>query len=69
MSIHITPEMAYSYVSFETNMPKTDYMTIVKKVKRILFSAICVTNIKIQVLESFCPGKFVLSFYATRVRF
>ena len=32
VSIHITPEMAYSYVSFETNMPKTDYMTIAMKV-------------------------------------
>jgi len=49
VSIHITPELAYSYVSFETNMPKTDYMAMVKKV-----------------LDAFCPGKFVLTFYATR---
>ena len=49
-TIHITPEMAFSYVSFETNIPSKSYMDLV-----------------IQVINTFLPGKFIITFYATRV--
>lgn len=48
-TIHITPEMAFSYVSFETNIPSESYMDLV-----------------IQVINTFLPGKFIITFYATR---
>ncbi|CAG7675280.1 unnamed protein product [Allacma fusca] len=35
MTIHITPEPDYSYVSFETNAPQDSYMSIVEKVLKI----------------------------------
>ena len=49
-TIHITPEKAFSYVSFETNVPNESYMDLV-----------------IQVINTFLPGKFIITFYATRV--
>ena len=49
-TIHITPEMAFSYVSFETNIPSESYMDLVN-----------------QVINTFLPGKFIVTFYATRV--
>jgi len=48
-TIHITPEKAFSYVSFETNVPNDSYMDLV-----------------IKVINTFLPGKFIITFYATR---
>merc|ERR1712106_267090 len=48
-TIHITPEMAFSYVSFETNIPSESYMDLVT-----------------QAIDTFLPGKFIITFYATR---
>lgn len=31
-TIHITPEAAFSYVSFETNMPQEEYEKLILKV-------------------------------------
>lgn len=32
MTIHITPEPDFSYVSFETNIPKASYKEVIQKV-------------------------------------
>jgi len=32
MTIHITPQQEYSYVSFETNVPQTSYKELISKV-------------------------------------
>ena len=50
VTIHITPEQQFSYVSFESNIPATSYLNIV-------------TN----VLNTFNPGKFILTIFATKV--
>lgn len=50
MTIHITPEQEFSYVSFETNFPQVSYKEII-----------------IRVLETFQPGKFVLTFMSNKV--
>jgi len=49
MTIHITPEQEFSYVSFETNYPQSSYKDII-----------------VRVLETFQPGKFVLTFMANK---
>ena len=51
MTIHITPEPQFSYVSFESNIPASSYLSIV-------------TNI----LNTFNPGKFILTIFATKVK-
>lgn len=51
MTIHITPEPAFSYVSFESNIPHTSYKEVITRV-----------------LETFRPGKFVLTVFANKVR-
>ena len=51
MTIHITPEPQFSYVSFESNIPAPSYLNIV-------------TNI----LNTFNPGKFILTIFATKVK-
>ena len=51
VTIHITPEPDFSYVSFESNVPASSYLKIV-------------TNI----LNTFNPGKFILTIFATKVR-
>ena len=50
VTIHITPEPQFSYVSFESNIPAASYLSIV-------------TNI----LNTFNPGKFILTIFATKV--
>ena len=35
MTIHITPEPEFSYVSFESNIPMTSYLPIIEKVLKI----------------------------------
>ena len=50
MTIHITPEPEYSYVSFESNIPLSSYLGVIQRV-----------------LETFMPGKFILTIFANRV--
>ena len=50
MTIHITPEPEFSYVSFESNIPLTSYLGVIQRV-----------------LETFLPGKFILTVFANRV--
>jgi len=50
MTIHVTPEPDFSYVSFETNAPQKSYKDIIGRV-----------------LETFNPGKFVLTTFANKV--
>jgi len=49
MTIHITPEPEYSYVSFESNIPLSSYLGVIQRV-----------------LETFMPGKFILTIFANR---
>jgi len=49
VTIHITPEQQFSYVSFESNVPAVSYLSIV-------------TN----VLNTFNPGQFILTIFATK---
>jgi len=49
MTIHITPEPEFSYVSFESNIPLTSYLGVIQRV-----------------LETFMPGKFILTIFANR---
>ncbi|KAI5750367.1 hypothetical protein M8J76_015143 [Diaphorina citri] len=49
MTIHITPETNFSYVSFETNVPQQSYHDLITRV-----------------LETFQPGKFVLTVFANK---
>ena len=49
-TIHVTPQPAFSYVSFETNLATESYMDLV-----------------LQVINTFLPGKFIITFYATWV--
>jgi len=49
VTIHITPEPQFSYVSFESNVPATSYLNVV-------------TN----VLNTFNPGRFILTIFATK---
>ena len=51
MTIHITPEPEFSYVSFESNIPLTSYLGVIQRV-----------------LDTFMPGKFILTIFANRVR-
>jgi S-adenosylmethionine decarboxylase len=51
MTIHITPEPDFSYVSFESNVPQASYKDVISRV-----------------LETFQPGKFVLTVFANKVR-
>ena len=50
VTIHITPEPQFSYVSFESNIPAASYLSIVTSV-----------------LNTFNPGKFILTIFATKV--
>lgn len=52
MTIHITPEPEYSYVSFETNVPVESYEEVITRV-----------------IDTFRPGKFVLTLFANEVIF
>ena len=52
MTIHITPEPEFSYVSFESNIPLTSYLGVIQRV-----------------LDTFMPGKFILTIFANRVSF
>ena len=49
-TIHVTPEAAFSYVSFETNKLVENYMKLIENV-----------------INTFKPGKMMVTFYATRV--
>ena len=51
MTIHITPEPEFSYVSFESNIPLASYLDVIQRV-----------------LNTFLPGKFILTIFANRVR-
>lgn len=50
MTIHITPEAEFSYVSFESNIPQSSYMNVIARV-----------------LETFRPGKFIVTSFANKV--
>lgn len=50
MTIHITPEPEFSYVSFETNVAASDYGPLIDRV-----------------VETFQPGKFVVTVFANKV--
>ena len=52
MTIHITPEPEFSYVSFESNIPLASYLDVIQRV-----------------LDTFLPGKFILTIFANRVSF
>lgn len=52
MTIHITPEQEFSYVSFESNVAASDYGDLITRV-----------------IETFQPGKFVVTILANKVRF
>ncbi|PNF23869.1 S-adenosylmethionine decarboxylase proenzyme [Cryptotermes secundus] len=49
MTIHVTPEPDFSYVSFESNVPQASYKDVISRV-----------------LETFQPGKFVLTVFANK---
>lgn len=51
MTIHITPEAEFSYVSFESNVAASDYGELITRV-----------------IETFQPGKFVVTILANKVR-
>ena len=50
MTIHITPEAEFSYVSFESNIPQSSYMDVIMRV-----------------LDTFRPGKFIVTAFANKV--
>lgn len=50
MTIHITPEEEFSYVSFESNVSAANYGEIISRV-----------------IETFKPGKFVVTIFANKV--
>lgn len=52
MTIHITPENEYSYVSFESNVAASSYNDLITRV-----------------IETFQPGKFVVTVFANKVIF
>lgn len=49
MTIHITPESEFSYVSFESNVSEASYEEIIRRV-----------------LNTFKPGKFVVTIFANK---
>lgn len=51
MTIHITPEAEFSYVSFESNIQQSSYLDVIARV-----------------LETFRPGKFIVTSFANKVR-
>lgn len=50
MTIHITPEPDFSYVSFESNVAAASYGDLITRV-----------------IETFKPGKFVVTIFANKV--
>lgn len=52
MTIHITPEPEFSYVSFESNIASSNYGDLIARV-----------------IETFQPGKFVVTILANKVCF
>ena len=50
MTIHVTPEPDFSYVSFETNAPQSSYKDVIARV-----------------VDTFRPGKFILTIFANKV--
>lgn len=52
MTIHITPEPEFSYVSFESNISSANYGDLIARV-----------------IETFQPGKFVVTIFANKVSF
>lgn len=52
MTIHITPENQFSYVSFETNVALSNYRKLIN-----------------QVINTFKPGKFIVTIFANKVSF
>lgn len=51
MTIHITPEPEFSYVSFESNIAASNYGDLIARV-----------------IDTFQPGKFVVTIFANKVR-
>lgn len=51
MTIHITPEPSFSYVSFESNVSASNYGELISRV-----------------IETFQPGKFVVTVFANKVK-
>lgn len=52
MTIHITPEPEFSYVSFESNVAASNYGPLISRV-----------------IETFQPGKFVVTVFANKVSY
>lgn len=52
MTIHITPEAEFSYVSFESNIQQSSYLDVIARV-----------------LETFRPGKFIVTSFANKVSY
>lgn len=52
MTIHITPEPEFSYVSFESNISASSYGDLIARV-----------------IETFQPGKFVVTIFANKVNY
>jgi S-adenosylmethionine decarboxylase len=52
MTIHITPEPAFSYVSFESNIAAASYGDLISRV-----------------IDTFNPGKFIVTVFANKVIF
>jgi len=50
MTIHITPEPEFSYVSFESNFAASNYGDLIERV-----------------VQTFQPGKFVVTIFANKV--
>ena len=50
MTIHITPESEFSYVSFESNFASSNYNDLINRV-----------------IDTFLPGKFIVSIFANQV--
>jgi S-adenosylmethionine decarboxylase len=50
MTIHITPENEFSYVSFESNIAASSYGDLIERV-----------------INTFKPGKFIVTVFANKV--
>ena len=56
MTIHITPEPEFSYVSFETNSPQTDYMRFIEKVLSLFKPSKWMLNCTMPDMRMFCSS-------------
>ena len=64
MTIHITPEAEFSYVSFESNIPQSSYMDVITRVLDTFRPGkFIVTAFANKVLLSFIHSSILLSIY------